>query len=133
MAWFRPLIPPNPASVTKSRASIRKLSSRVRNSGSHLVVPESRVPYFSSDGGLTRLVTEPASYLMDPTLNDLERRLAPSRFFRVSRSALISLSAVGEVHPLPGGSGEVVLKGGQRLEVTRRRFRDLLESLERGG
>jgi two-component system LytT family response regulator len=105
----------------------------VRNGPSYLVVHESRVLFFASDGGLTRLVTEGASYNLDPTLNELERRLAPARFFRVSRAALISLNAVAEVHPLPGGSGEVVLKGGQRLEVTRRRFRDLLESLEKGG
>ena len=78
-------------------------------------------------------MTDGALYLMDPTLNELERRLAPSRFFRVSRSALIGLNAVAEVHPLPGGSGEVVMKSGQRLEVTRRRFRDLLASLEQGG
>jgi len=105
----------------------------VRNGPSYLVVHESRVLFFASEGGLTSLVTDGASYWMDPTLNELERRLAPARFFRVSRSALISLYAVAEVHPLPGGSGEVVLKSGQRLEVARRRFRDLLGSLEQGG
>ena len=105
----------------------------VRHGQSYLVVHESRVLYFHSDGGLTRLVTEAASYLMDPTLNELEARLAPNRFFRVSRAALISLNAVSEVNPFPGGSGEVALKGGQRLEVSRRRFRDLLEALEKGG
>jgi hypothetical protein len=31
---------------------------------------------------------------------------------------------------MPGGSGEAVLKNGQRLEVSRRRFRDLLSALE---
>lgn len=104
----------------------------VRNGPSYLVVNESRVRFFASEGGLTRLVTDGASYCMDPTLNELERRLAPSRFFRISRSALIGLNSVVEVHPLPGGSGEVVLKSGQRLEVARRRFRELLECLEKG-
>ncbi len=104
----------------------------VRTGESYLVVPESRVLYFSSEGGMTRLVTEAASYSMDPTLNELERRLSPSRVFRVSRSALINLNAVAQVHPLPGGSGEVLLKNGERLEVTRRRLRELLESLEHG-
>jgi hypothetical protein len=33
------------------------------------------------------------------------------------------------VIPLTGGSGEVLLKNGQKLEVARRRFRDLLQSL----
>jgi two-component system LytT family response regulator len=70
---------------------------------------------------------------MDPTLNELEARLGASRFFRIARSSLVRLSAIAEIHPLPGGSGEVVLKGGTRLEVSRRRLRDLMASLERGG
>jgi two-component system LytT family response regulator len=128
---------PDDAEMPLDRAIQRQPGSAarflVRNGSSYLVVHESRVLFFLSEGGLTRLVTDAASYCMDPTLNDLERRLSPSRFFRVSRAALISLNSVVEVRPLPGGSGEVVLKSGQKLEVTRRRFRDLLESLERGG
>jgi hypothetical protein len=31
--------------------------------------------------------------------------------------------------PLPGGSGEVALKNGARLEVSRRRYRELLQAL----
>ena len=78
---------------------------------------------------LTRLVADKGDYWMDPTLNELEQRLDPARFFRVSRAALINLNAVTEVIPLTDGSGEVLLKNGQRLEVARRRFRDLLQSL----
>jgi two-component system LytT family response regulator len=101
----------------------------VKSAAKYLVVGEARVLYFSSEGGLTRLVADGAQYWMDPTLNELEQRLDPARFFRVSRAALINLNAVAEVHPLPGGSGEVLLKNGQRLEVSRRRFHGLLESL----
>ena len=112
-----------------SRSAARFL---VRHGSSYLVINESRILFFESDGGLTRVVTESSSYSMDPTLNELEARLGSSRFFRISRSALVSLNAIAEVHPLPGGSGEVALKTGQRLEVTRRRFRDLLAALEHG-
>ena len=102
----------------------------VKNASHYLVVGESRVLYFSSEAGLTRLIAEKAEYWMDPTLNELEQRVDPTRFFRVSRAALINLNAVTEICPMPGGSGEVVLKNGTRLEVSRRRFRDLLQSLE---
>ena len=104
----------------------------VRNAAHYLVVGEARVVYFSSDGGLTRLIADTGQYWMDPTLNQLEQRLDPARFFRISRGALLNLNAVAEVIPLPGGAGEVLLKNGQRLEVSRRRFRDLLASLESG-
>ena len=104
----------------------------VRNASHYLVINENRVFYFTSDGGLTKLVADGAQYWMDPSLNELEERLDGARFFRVSRAALINLNAVAEVFPMPGGSGEVLMKNGQRLEVSRRRFRDLLQSLEGG-
>jgi len=105
----------------------------VRRAGGYAVVAESRVLFFASEGGLTRLIADTERYWMDPTLNELEQRLDPARFFRISRAALINLSAVTEVHPLPGGSGEATLKNGQKLEVSRRRFHDLLQALEGNG
>jgi two-component system, LytTR family, response regulator len=101
----------------------------VRSAGHYTVVGESRVLYFASEGGLTKLVGDGGQFWMDPTLNELEQRLDTGRFFRISRAALINLNAVAEVFPFPGGSGEVLLKSGQKLEVSRRRFRELLEAL----
>lgn len=101
----------------------------VRSGGHYLVIAESRVLYFGSEGSLTRLVADTGQYWMDPSLNDLERRLDPARFFRISRAVLLTLNAVTEVVPEPGGSGEVVLRNGQRLPVSRRRFRDLFQAL----
>jgi len=101
----------------------------VRNGAHYLVVGEARVLYFGTEGSLTRLVADSGQYWMDPSLNELEARLDPARFFRISRAALINLNAVTEVVPVTGGSGEVVLKNGHRLDVSRRRFRDLLEAL----
>lgn len=93
------------------------------------MIQESRVLYFGTEGSFTRLVADKGEYWMAPTLNDLERQLDPARFLRVSRAALINLNAVTEVIPLPGGLGEILLKNGQKLEVARRRFRELLQSI----
>ncbi len=116
-----------PAPVQTPMAPVRFL---VRNAAHYAVVEAERVWYFASEGGLTRLVADNGQYWMDPTLNELEERLDSRRFFRVSRAALVHLNAVVEVFPMPGGSGEVLLKNGQRLEVSRRRFRELLAVLE---
>jgi len=96
----------------------------------YVVIGAAQVLYFCSEDGLTRLVAESGQYWMDPTLNELELRVNPKRFFRISRAAMIHLNAVEEVFPLMGGSGEVLLKNGQRLEVSRRRFRELLLAIE---
>ncbi len=102
----------------------------VRSGAHYLVVGEAKVLFFRSEGGLTQLVAEAGRYWLDPTLNELEERLDPGRFCRISRAALINLNAVAEVHPMPGGAGEVLLKNGERLEVSRRRFRALMDSIE---
>lgn len=93
------------------------------------VVPREEVLYFTSDGGLTKLQSKDRSYWMQPTLLDLEHSLDPAYFFRISRAAIVNLDAVGEVVPLPGGHGELRLKTGARLEVSRRRFRPLMDRL----
>jgi two-component system, LytTR family, response regulator len=100
-----------------------------RKGAQFVVVEESRVLYFGTEGSLTRLVADNGDYWMDPTLNELEDRLDPARFFRISRSALINLNAVTEVRP-ESGSGQVTLRNGLKLEVSRRRMRDLLGHLE---
>jgi two-component system LytT family response regulator len=104
----------------------------VKNASHYLVVGEARVLYFFSEDGLTKLIADGGQYWMDPTLNELEQRLDRTRFFRISRAALINLNAVDQVFPLPGGSGEVLLSNGSRLEVSRRRFNDLLQLLDGG-
>jgi two-component system LytT family response regulator len=97
------------------------------------VIPQEDVVYFGSEGGLTKLHTADQQYVVDPTLNDYEQRLNSSMFFRISRTAIVNLNWVGEVVPLMGGYGELTLKTGTRLEVSRRRFRELITALESGG
>ncbi len=110
-----------------------RLSQFLARRGGHLVViPASKAAYFESVDGLTKIVTVTGeAYWMDSPLQVLEQRLEAQRFFRVSRNALINLNEVAEVHPLPGGSAELRLRGGPRLEVSRRRYRSLLEIIEK--
>jgi len=114
---------------TARLAAIPPARFLARSASHYTVVPEARVLYFASEEGLTKLVADGAHYWMDPTLNDLEQRLDQARFFRISRAALVSVAVIAEVHPMPGGGGEVRLKNGERLEVSRRRFRALLDAL----
>lgn len=94
------------------------------------VVAREDVHYFFSEGGLTQLWTKDVSYWMEPSLNQLENRLAGTLFFRVSRQALVNLDAIDEVIPLVGGHGQVKLRSGKILDVSRRRLKELLVRLE---
>jgi two-component system LytT family response regulator len=109
------------------RATNLRLLARVGDR--YRVIPLADAVYFSSGDRLTSLHTREREYVVDPTLNELEERLDPACFFRVSRAAIVSLNAVTEVLPLTGGVADVVLAGGARLEVSRRRLKDLLRAL----
>jgi two-component system LytT family response regulator len=121
----------NGAGMERAMQSVRATTTRLlaRLGDRYRVIPLQDVIYFSSEDRLTSLHTRDRVYVLDPTLNDLEERLDPACFFRVSRAALVNLNAVTEVLPLAGGVAEVVLNTGVRLEVSRRRVHDLLDVL----
>jgi two-component system, LytTR family, response regulator len=95
------------------------------------VVPRQDVVAFTFQDGLTRLHTSTEQLWMQPTLAALARRLDSDTFFQISRTAVVSLDAVREAKPFPDGTGEVVLSSGLTMPVTRRRWRALMEVLER--
>lgn len=103
-----------------------------RRGNRYFVIPRADVLGFVSADGLTRVQTAEHHYWMQPSLSELESRLAPESFFRVSRSAIVNLEAISEIVPLPGGQGEIRLTNGLEIEVSRRRFKDLLTRLGTG-
>lgn len=102
-----------------------------RRGARYKVVPLAEVVAFSFDEGQTRLHTATEQLLMQPTLAQLLRRLDPARFFQVSRAAVVHLDAVREAKPHSDGAGQIVLSNGTVVEVSRRRWRPLLDELER--
>ncbi len=104
----------------------------VKRAGRFRVIMQNEVLYFGFEEGLTRLYSREQGYVIQPSLSDLEKRLDPNDFCRVSRTAIVNLNAVQEVLPMPGGHAEVLLRSGARLEVSRRRLKDLMSQLGQG-
>jgi two-component system LytT family response regulator len=119
----------NVEKVTQNRrmAPLRFLG---RRGSRFVVIPQKDVVYWGLDGGLTKLYSTGQTYVMEPTLNELERRLDPAVFCRISRTAIVNLDYVSAVDMLVGGYGDAVLKNGLRLEVSRRRVRILMAKLQ---
>ena len=117
--------------MDRAMAAVRGLTRRLlaRCGDRYRVIPLEEAILFSSETRLTELHTAERRYVVDPTLNELEERLDPGVFFRISRSAIVNLNAVREVLPMIGGVADVVLTNGARLEVSRRRVKDLLQAL----
>lgn len=100
-----------------------------RRGARYLVVPAADVLAFSFEDGQTRLHTATEQLLMQPTLAQLSRRLDPGRFFQVSRTVVVHLDAIREARPHTDGTGVVLLSNGLALDVSRRRWRPLLDQL----
>jgi two-component system LytT family response regulator len=68
------------------------------------------------------------SHMLRETMSALDQRLPKDKFLRISRSAIVNIEQVKELHPLFHGEYVVVLRSGTRLTLTRG-YRDKLQRL----
>jgi two-component system LytT family response regulator len=121
--------PPAPVSAPAATGGTWPERFLARRLQKYHVVLATEILYFAIDEGITRVHTATGHYWMQPTLNELEARLDPARFFRVSRAVIVAIEAVREVQPHVGGSGTITLANGVAVEVSRRRMADLVVRL----
>ena len=81
----------------------------------------SEICFFKATDKYVAVHTETESFLIDESLNLLERRLAANDFVRIHRSALVNWRFLGEVVRETGGAYRVRMKDqkGTRLAVSR--------------
>lgn len=84
------------------------------------------IDYILANGPYAELVVAGRRHLVRESMQSLEDRLDPRRFLRIHRSVIVRLDRVDGLRRGAGGDGEVLLKGGGRLRVSRTR-RDALE------
>lgn len=108
---------------------LERIPVRVR-SGEILLVPIGEIGSIVADGELLRLTSlDNKKYVVNHRLKDLEARLAPAQFVRLSRGALVNTNAIAKISPLPGGTYLVTLKNNQQLASSRLQSRILREKL----
>ena len=89
----------------------------------------SNVKLFESDGNYIKVYFDNFKPMIHKSLNALDERLDEKSFFRASRKHIINLSWVEGIEPWFNGGLVVTLKGGERIEVSRRqaaRFKDMM-------
>jgi two-component system LytT family response regulator len=80
-----------------------------------------------SEGNYTRVHFESAQPQLFRSLNAMEERLDPKFFFRANRRQIINLAWIDKIEPWFSGGLLVHLKGGAKVELSRRQaqeFRD---------
>lgn len=87
------------------------------------------VKLFESEGNYVRLYFEDYKPLILRTLNYLDERLDSKAFFRANRKHIVNLKWIESIEPWLNGGLLVKLKGGNKIEVSRRqaiKFKDML-------
>ena len=94
------------------------------------LIPASEIASIVADGELLHLTTDKnQKYVINYRLKDLEMRLAPDKFIRLSRGAIVNLAQISRVSPMPGGTYLIILKNGQEIASSRQQSRVLREKI----
>ncbi|MDP3684190.1 MAG: LytTR family DNA-binding domain-containing protein [Ignavibacteria bacterium] len=81
--------------------------------------------YISSAEKYAELHTIKGKYLLRETMNNLEESLDPEMFARIHRSYIVNIEQIQEMQPWSHGDYVVVLKNGEKLQMSRR-YKDRL-------
>ena len=87
------------------------------------------VRLFESDGNYIKVYFDKYKPMIHKSLNALDEKLDNKSFFRVSRKHIINLRWIEEIETWFNGGLMVKLKGGEKVEVSRRqatKFKDLM-------
>ncbi len=101
----------------------------VKNGERTLFVKVEDIDFLESAANYVVLHTARENHVLRDTLTNLEARLSPKRFLRISRSTLVNLDRVRELQPVAPGEHVLILTDGQKLTVTRG-LREVQERLQ---
>jgi two-component system LytT family response regulator len=102
----------------------------VRRREDILLLPVEQLACIEADGEMLHLTTvRNERYTVSYRLKDLEARLDPRRFVRLSRGTLAAVRLISRFSPMPGGTYVAVLATGKELSVSRSQSRVLREQL----
>ena len=98
--------------------------------GDHCWFVEVRsIRLLESEGNYTRVHFDDAKPQLFRSLNAMEERLDPKYFFRANRREIINLAWIDKIEPWFSGGLLVHLKGGARIELSRRQAQEFREKM----
>ena len=99
----------------------KRQTSRIafKAKGKILFLDLAEIVAVQAEGNYVSLRHRPNPYLLRESLSSMAEKLKPYGFIRIHRSAVVNISAVEEIHPLPTGEYRMRVKGGTEYLVTR--------------
>ncbi len=102
----------------------------VRERNEIVLLPVQNIASVVADGELLHITTATNErYSINYRLKELEARLNPSTFTRLSRGTIVNIEMISRVSPMPGGTFIITLTNNQKLQASRLQSRILRDSL----
>lgn len=92
-------------------------------------VPVKNIRLLESEGNYTRVHFDDQKPQLFRSLTAMEERLDPKHFFRANRKQVVNLAWVDGIEPWFSGGLLVKLKGGLKIELSRRQAQDFRERM----
>ena len=100
----------------------------VKGSGRVVLVKVNDIDWIEAADNYVNLHTGKEAHLHRETMTALEQKLPPSKFLRISRSAMVNVERIKELQPMFHGDYTVILQNGTKLTLSRG-YRDALNQL----
>ena|SRR5436190_15911566 len=91
----------------------------VKSGGRLFFLRADEIDWIEAAGNYVRLHVGNQSHLLRETMNAIEARLDPERFFRIHRCRIVNVERIQEMQPWLNGEYSVVLRTGVRLTLSR--------------
>lgn len=99
----------------------------VKTAGYTRLVRVGEIDWIEAADYCVKLHVGTARHVVRQSMQHLEQRLDPTKFFRVHRSAIVNLDRIKEIEPFHQGDQVIVLTDGAKLKLSRSR-REQLEA-----
>lgn len=118
-----------PAAVEKAAPLAAEDKVFVREGDRCWFVEVKQIRLLESEGNYTRVHFDEAQPQLFRSLNAMEERLDAKYFFRANRRQIINLAWIEKIEPWFSGGLLVQLKGGAKIELSRRQAQEFREKM----
>jgi two-component system LytT family response regulator len=104
----------------------------VRSGGRVVFVRADEIDWVEAAGDYVSLHVGKKTWLLRETMGLMEKKLDPSKFARIHRSAIVNVERIGEMRSHDNGEYRVLLRDGTELKLSRG-YRHVLQKIAHGG
>lgn len=91
----------------------------IKSSGRLFFLRTDEIDWIEAAGNYVKLHVASDEHLLRETMNGIEQKLDPERFFRIHRSRIVNMERIKELQPWFNGEYVVILRNGTKLTLSR--------------